>query len=289
MEIHEYLDKYRKGYVKKSREYDKLEYYSFEKDFMNHINSNKFSLIKKSRQIHATTLLANYVSWLLIFNGEINIAYVSPNRASNTRFLNLVNESIRNFNFNITPRVNNTREIRLNNDSTIFAMSDNINNLCGKSLNILIFDEAAHLKNFNEFYEKATFNMESDFKIIVNSTPKSCDRFHYIYEDSIRGKNDYKSLTITTKDKYRSIYGEDYLEKYQYFESEMKKYASEDTFINEVLAEFTFWKPKKNKTVKLQVRVSEETLNKMFGPMNKKGFTDYSKYIRDLIIKDVDN
>jgi predicted DNA binding CopG/RHH family protein len=69
----------------------------------------------------------------------------------------------------------------------------------------------------------------------------------------------------------------------------MKKYASEDTFINEVLAEFTFWKPKKNKTVKLQVRVSKETLNKMFGPMNKKGFTDYSKYIRDLIIKDVDN
>lgn len=282
MDIHEYMENHRYGTDLTKGERVKLEYFDYERNFINHIIDNKFSITKKARQMHMTTLLAHYVTWFLLFNEDYennNILYVAPKRDNCLRFINLVNDNLNDYHSSIKPKVNTSREIEMVNGNRLKVSGPITDAFRGYKVYKLIIDEAAFI-DLSKILSVSFTNLSTNGTIDIISTTNGLNDFYKVWEGSVTESNNFKPLSIIWSD--NPTYTKEWF-------NEMCKSLNhnQDNIDQELLAKFVPSKTKRNKNVKLQVRVSEGMLEKIFLTMNKKGFTDYSKYIRDLIIKDV--
>jgi predicted DNA binding CopG/RHH family protein len=292
MKLFDYLDLYRKGVVPSSGKIEKFELYPFEETFFNHIHNNRFSLIKKSRQMHITTMLASYSAWLLseepyigpedIEESKPTVIYFSPNFKSSKRFKTLTT-SLLPSNTNLT--INNVKHSRLENGNSIMVKSVTINSLRSYSLEdtkLLIIDEAAFIDKFDEFFkELLPMISTSNTKIVIASTPNGIEGFHSLWEGANKGENQFKLLSLNYKDNPRQT--QDWLDN-------MKKTLNDDLYIRqELYGEFVEIPPKKKKKKKsnlVQVRLDDTTLNKI-GIKLIQNDINISEYIRQLIKKDL--
>lgn len=299
MELFNYLDLYRKGLVKTTGKIENLELLPFEEKFFNHIHDNRFSIIKKSRQMHVTNMLASYSAWLISEKPYIGpedkeestptVIYLSNNFESSKRFKTLV--------MNILPEdtntaVNNVREVRLNKGNSLKVMSATMGSLHSQSFTytkLVIIDEMAFLKRNGEFLTALLpLLTESKTKLIIASTPNGLETFHTLWNGATTDKNQFAPLNLTYKD--NPLYTEEWLEQ-------MKKNLNynEAQIRQELYGEFTLAptkdelkKKSKKKSNLIQVRLDDDTLNQIGRKLIEKDI-NMSEYIRELIKSDLTN
>jgi hypothetical protein len=58
---------------------EKLQMFEFEKSIVEKIHKEDYSIFKKSRQMHFSSIIASYVCWCAIFSKKKYISIISPN------------------------------------------------------------------------------------------------------------------------------------------------------------------------------------------------------------------
>jgi len=285
MDIHNFIETHRKGFDVIKGSEGKFEYYEFEKRFINHINDNRFSITKKSRQIHISTLLANYVAWQLLFGKpRIVITFMAGSAQMSKNFNDKVYKAIRDYNINIIPERRTKLEIILGNGSRLRCVSATADAFCGWTSDIIIIDEGAFIEKLSEIMVASIPTLATGGKMILSSTTNGMEEFFNIWQRSVTGISEFKNLSLNYLDNPRFNKNEKWFQ-------EMCRALNMDKrqIQSELLAEFATWRPEPNKSVKLQIRVSEEMLYNMQGMMSEYNISDYSKYVRKLIDDDINS
>ena len=88
---------------------------------------------------------------------------------------------------------NSQRHYKLSNGCEVKAVATSKDALRGYTPTILIFDEAAYIEADSDFWSACMASLSTGGKVIVISTPNGHDAIYYeIYDQSIRGMNDFK-------------------------------------------------------------------------------------------------
>jgi len=286
-DIHEFME-FKSGWdsIKGSEGF--FEYFPFEKNVVNHINDNRFSIIKKSRQMHMTTVLATYGAWNMLTQDK-NVYYFGNRLDAGKHFVRKVKSIIENANPKIKYNRNTTVEGRLEDGTLLKCFSSSVCASKGHTLDgIVIIDEAAYLNNFSELLSVLLPTISVGCKVIVVSTPngvgdgdKKLNGFFELYQSSIVGENNFNLMSINYKDNPRFD---------KKWNDHMMKILSPAQYKQEVLAEFVQSEEIKKINKKLdsiiQFRLSDDLLNKLSRKLIKED-VNISKYMRNLILKDV--
>lgn len=177
----------------------------YQEEILGSVIENKFTIACCSRQSGKTTCIGAYVVWYAIFNDDKYVAIGSNNSKSAQDFLARVKIMYEEVPPWLKPGVTKYNELsmRLENGTSINTAATSKNAFRGRTINLLILDEFAHLtsdKIADEFYA-ANFPAisESKFaKLIILSTPKGMTNlFARLYKDAENGYNDFKYIKVT--------------------------------------------------------------------------------------------
>jgi hypothetical protein len=133
-------------------------------------------LVKKDRQVGASTFLLAYALWMMTFHNDKRILFVSPTQD----MANGLMEKFRFFYTNLpdwikcTLMTDNRRECIFHNGSAIQCTSDKSGSAgCGTALHMLVFDEAALFDNAEDLYLGSLQCLVQNAKFVVCSS--TCD------------------------------------------------------------------------------------------------------------------
>lgn len=193
---------YWQGFIAGKGEIGNIPMFEFQEDIIKAIHNNNLNIIKKSRQMYVSTTMAIYVTWCLIFKFDYAVAIISNNTSTSQRFLDTVRRNLENFRvgFKLEEEivVDNKSQIRLANGSNIRVFAGHKGAGRGYTIDFLIFDEAAYVKELEYIWMglgMATTAVNG--KIIFASTPyKNGDLFHRAWIGSKTGENAFNSIDL---------------------------------------------------------------------------------------------
>lgn len=235
------------------------------------------------RQAGKTTALAVYALWYLLFNSDKSVGLLSYKHSISEEILLRIKEIYNNLpDFLKQDVVRNTKDyFRLANGSYIFTASMCARSVRGKTVDLLLFDEAAFTRDsdFEEFILSVfpTQAARPDSQMIMISTPHGNNQFYEIYKRAVSGNSSF----IATRLRYNCVPGRD-----EEFKEKMIRYNGRAFFEQEYNASFIISKeiPSDEKIV---IKVNTNPLS----PAEAKGFIEKLKelYSKKLDIKTIKN
>ena len=198
-------------------------------DFINH----RLNIILKSRQLGMSTLVAGYAVWLAIFQRDKNILIIATKLSVAQNFIKKVKTMIRSVpKWLVLPQIvtNNKQLIEFSHGSAIKAIPTSDDAGRSEALSLLIIDEAAFVRNFDELWTGLYPTISTGGRVILLSTPNGVGGQYYkIYTDAEAGLNEFNPIKLPwdvhpERDK-------------EWFESETKNF-SERKVAQEYLCDF---------------------------------------------------
>lgn len=235
------------------------------------------------RQSGKTTALAVYALWYLLFNSDKCIGLLGYKHSISEEILLRIKEIYSYLpDFLKQEVVRNTKEhFKLANGSYIFTAAMCARSVRGKTVDLLLFDEAAFTRDsdFEEFICSVfpTQASRPDSQMIMISTPHGGNQFYEIYKRAVSGNSSF----IATRLRYDCVPGRD--EKFKekvirdngraFFEQE---YNASFVIVNEIPGD-----------EKIVIKVNTNPLS----PDEAKGFIEKLKklYSKKLDIKTIKN
>lgn len=155
-------------------------------------------IVIASRQCGKTTIIAIYALWYMIFNPDKSVAIMSYKLDAAKEILYKIREIYCNLPEFIKPAatINNNKILKFENNSYIIAVACSGNAVKGRTVDLLIADEAAFIRkpDFENFL-MSVFPMQAsrpDAQMILISTPNSIDHgFYEIWKRAINGENSF--------------------------------------------------------------------------------------------------
>jgi len=140
------------------------------KDFVDH----RFNIILKSRQLGISTITAAYAVWLAVFYKDKNILVIATKLAVAQNFIKKVKVALRSMpSWLMMPEItgNNKQSVEFSNGSSIKAVPTSDDAGRSEALSLLIVDEAAFIRNFDELWTSLYPTLSTGGRAIVLSTP----------------------------------------------------------------------------------------------------------------------
>jgi len=284
--FYEFMENYylERDYKSSDHPKKRVDFFPFQKDIIEKIETNPITLVLKSRQMFMTTLMCYYCAYKIIRNE--NIDNMEPTRiylrsfCSNSRkmMLSKIKEIIKNVDCDTLNKAtkNNVNELYISE----YTFIKSIGSTCGINPSLIIFDEAAYCHDFEGVFKSGGF---INGKMIAYS---SNNKSNYFFLDKINSddkgfekiKLHYSQNPIHTKesiDGLKKLFG-DY-----FFDVEMEMLKIKETP-----------KEKINKDELITARITKELKNKMesklYNLSEQKGeLIKVSDYIRGLIERDL--
>jgi hypothetical protein len=165
------------------------------RDFVNH----RFNIIVKSRQLGLSTVTAGFALWLAIFHKDKNILVIATKLPTAVNFIKKVK-----FMLNSLPPWLLLTEFRDTQQSVVFSNGSEIKAIptsedAGRSeaLSLLIVDEAAHVRYFDEIWAGLYPTLSTGGSAILISTPKGVGgTYHKIYSEAVAGVNNFNHINL---------------------------------------------------------------------------------------------
>lgn len=153
-----------------------------QKIFANTLANNRFVLVKKAKQVGATSLTCAHIVEKTHKNDNFNVLIMVSNIRQCKALLIIIKEYCER----ITPQnqfnINNrTNKITLYNNSTIeIILSNRINNFRGgRRIDLIYLDEYAFFGNQRESYGCCMNMLNDNSQIIIVSSPNTLDDYFY--------------------------------------------------------------------------------------------------------------
>lgn len=177
-----------------------FETYDFQNDCTSQFNDHRFNIVLKSRQLGLSTLVAAYAVWLAVFYKDKNILVIATKLAVAQNFIRKVKTVIRNMPaWLLMPSIveNNKQSILFSNGSQIKAVPTSDDAGRSEALSLLIVDEAAFVRNFDEVWRGLYSTLSTGGRAIILSTPNGVgNMYHKLYIDAEAGVNEFNAIKL---------------------------------------------------------------------------------------------
>ena len=156
--------------------------YDFQDDCLQSFRDHRFNIIVKSRQLGLSTLTAAYATWLALFRKDKSILVIATKLAVAQNFIKKVKTALSGVPkwLWITDIVSkNTQGLEFSNGSVIKAVPTSEDAGRSEALSLLIVDEAAFIRNFDELWKGLYPTLSTGGRAIIVSTPNGAGGQYY--------------------------------------------------------------------------------------------------------------
>ena len=174
--------------------------YPFQDECVKEFIKNRFNIILKSRQLGLSTLGAAYAVWMAIFYKDKNILVIATKLSVAMNFIKKVKIALRSIpNWLILPELtsNNKQTVEFSNGSSIKAIPTSDDAGRSEALSLLIVDEAAFVRNFDELWTGLYPTLSTGGRAIVLSTPNGVGGQYYdLYMKAETAENEFNPIKL---------------------------------------------------------------------------------------------
>lgn len=177
----------------------RFETFQFQDMCVDAFQKHRFNIVLKSRQLGLSTLCAAYVLWLAIFFRNKNILIIATKLLTAQNFTKKVKYALKHLpKWLLIPTYqHNQREIRFTNGSVIAAIPTSEDAGRSEALSLLIVDEAAFIKNFEEIWTGLYPTISRGGRAIVLSTPNGAGgQYHKLYVQAEAKQSDFNPIKL---------------------------------------------------------------------------------------------
>ena len=176
--------------------------YDFQKNIVNTIHDNRFTICKLPRQSGKSTTTISYLLHYALFNPNSNIAILANKSTTARDILGRLQLAYENLPKWLQQGIINWNKgnIELENKSTIVAAATSSSAIRGGSYNIIFLDEFAFVPTniaesfFSSVYP--TISSGKNTKMIIVSTPYGMNQFYKLWTDAENKRNDYIPIEV---------------------------------------------------------------------------------------------
>ena len=174
--------------------------FPFQDECVKDFNDHRFNIILKSRQLGLSTLVAAYAVWQAAFYKEKNILIIATKLAVAQNFIRKVKTYIKAMpSWLLVPVItaNNKQQVEFSNGSQIKAVPTSEDAGRSEALSLLIVDEAAFVRNFDELWMGLYPTLSTGGRAILLSTPNGVGgQYHEIYTKADRKENEFNPIKL---------------------------------------------------------------------------------------------
>ena len=178
----------------------KFDTYPFQDECVETFLENRFSIILKSRQLGMSTLVAAYATWIALFQKDKNILIIATKLSVAQNFITKVKTMIRSLPaWLVLPQIitNNKQLIEFNHGSSIKAVPTSEDAGRSEALSLLIIDEAAFVRNFDELWTGLYPTISTGGRVIILSSPNGVGGQYYkLYTDAEANLKEFRSIRL---------------------------------------------------------------------------------------------
>ena len=174
--------------------------FPFQDDCLKAFNDHRFNVVVKSRQLGLSTLTAAYAVWLALFRKDKSILIIATKLAVAQNFIKKVKVALTGIPewmwiTEITAK--NTQAIEFSNGSQIKAVPTSDDAGRSEALSLLIVDEAAFIRNFDELWKGLYPTLSTGGRAILVSTPNGTGGQYYdIYHGAEQKSNEFNPIKL---------------------------------------------------------------------------------------------
>jgi len=174
--------------------------YPFQDDCIVDFVGHRFNIILKSRQLGISTLTACHAVWLACFYRDKNVLVIATKLAVAQNFIKKVKTALRSMpSWLMLPEITsaNKQGVEFSNGSTIKAVPTSDDAGRSEALSLLIVDEAAFIRNFDELWMGLYSTLSTGGRAIVLSTPNGVgDKYHELCTNAQNGENEFNFIKL---------------------------------------------------------------------------------------------
>lgn len=176
-----------------------FETYPFQDDCINSFQEHRLNIVLKSRQLGLSTVCAAYAVWMAIFQKDKNILVIATKLATAQNFIKKVAVILQNLpKWLLLPKYEPSKQqITFNNGSQIKAVPTSSDAGRSEALSLLIIDEAAFIRDFDEIWTGLAPTFSTGGRAIVLSTPNGVGGQYYkLWTEAEAGINGFNPIKI---------------------------------------------------------------------------------------------
>jgi hypothetical protein len=175
----------------------KFDLHDYQEELIETIHKNRFSIFMSPRQMGKTITTAGYILWYVLFNQSKSVAILANKLMISREILSRIKMMYEYLPLWMQMEILrwNEGDIELTNGSKVFCSATSGSAIRGKSISLLMIDEAAFISNkiAEDFFTSVypTISSGKETKIIMTSTPRGYNHFWKFWNEAIEGKNAY--------------------------------------------------------------------------------------------------
>jgi hypothetical protein len=176
-----------------------FETYDFQDDCVKQFQENRFNIVLKSRQLGLSTVSAAYVVWYAIFKKDKNILVIATKLNTAINFIKKVKTMLDNLPpwLLLTKFEPTKQSIRFTNGSTVTAVPTSPDAGRSEALALLIVDEAAFIRDFDEIWTSLYPTLSTGGSAIILSTPNGVGGQYYrLWMEAEAKSNDFNPIRL---------------------------------------------------------------------------------------------
>lgn len=199
-----------------------LKTYSFQDRCLRAFQRHKFNIILKSRQLGLSTISAAFSVWMALFKRDKNILIIATKLSTAKNFIRKVSKILDCLPpwMRICSYDTNQQDVKFDNGSQIKAVPTTEDAGRSEALSLLIIDEAAFVRNFEEIWTALFPTLSEGGGAIVLSTPNGVGGQYYDlwtgaetngFDEDATGENGFHPIRLPWD--VHPEHGEEYFEK----------------------------------------------------------------------------
>lgn len=173
--------------------------YPFQNDCIEAFQKNRFNIVLKSRQLGLSTVTAAYCVWLASFYKDKNILVIATKLDTAINFIKKVKVMLQSMPswLLLTKFEETKRSIRFTNGSVVTAIPTSEDAGRSEALSLLIVDEAAFIRNFDEIWTGLSPTISTGGSCVLISTPNGVGGQYYkLWAEAETGLNDFNAIKL---------------------------------------------------------------------------------------------
>lgn len=174
--------------------------FQFQEDCVRDFKKNRFNIVVKSRQLGLSTITAAYAVWLAFFHKDKNILVIATKLPTAVNFIKKVKFALNNLPqwMMFLAQFRDTQQsVTFTNGSEIKAIPTSEDAGRSEALSLLIVDEAAHVRYFDEIWAGLYPTLSTGGSAIILSTPNGVGGTYYkIYADAVANVNNFNAIVL---------------------------------------------------------------------------------------------
>jgi hypothetical protein len=177
--------------------------YPFQDESVEQFLEHKFNIVLKARQLGLSTVTAAYAVWMILFCPNSNILVIATNLRTAKNFIKKCKFIIKNLPDWLvlcdisSETVQSIETSSRSGDSTLKAVPTSPDAGRSEALSLLIVDEAAFVKDFDELWKGLYPTLSTGGRAILLSTPNGTgNKFHDLYTKARLNDNEFNDIVL---------------------------------------------------------------------------------------------